>query len=166
MLFKQQLNQKKCLSLSAAVLLFLIMTFASTSFASHKNPSMLLVIEHPKLINLVKAHNGKTVVVFWAPWCPYCKKEVKLFNENSAFFKENNLNVILLSPPEDTEDSIRFLSSINNSFPAYARDSSLKRKLRVTSIPDTFVFTSDGKVYDRERGAKDMQSLKYMIEEY
>lgn len=157
---------KKLLSMFICILFLSIFILPVESIASHKEPNILLIIDHDKLINMVKKHDGKTVVVFWAPWCFYCKKEVKAFNSDKEFFKDNNLKVILLSPPGDTKSSIKFLASIKNSFPAYARDNSLKKKLRVSSIPVTVIYTPDGEVYDSERGAKDINALKEMLEEY
>lgn len=150
-------------SYSRLIILFLLAFFITQpAFATHS----LVTIDKPQLIEKIKAHDGKSVVVFWAPWCPWCKKEIEEFSANKEYFEQNNLQVILLSPPKDNAKSLRYLRYKQIPFKAFARAESLKKDYRITSIPVTITYSNDGRILEMARGAKSMADLEYMLEDY
>lgn len=151
---------KKHTSIFLLILLSLFIT--PSAFATHS----LVTIDKAQLLEKIKAHDGKSVVIFWAPWCPWCKKEIEEFTQNKDYFEKNNLQVILLSPPKDNERSLRYLRYLRTPFKAFARSDSLKSDLRITSIPVTITYTPDGHILEMARGAKCMADLEYMLEDY
>ncbi len=68
------------------------------------------------LLKEVKSHDAKTMVVFWAPWCPFCIRELKIIRDNPQFISNNNLQIIGLTKKSDKRQSLKFVKREKMNF--------------------------------------------------
>ena len=94
---------------------------------------------------------GKVVLfVFWATWCPHCRKEMPHMKELYEKYADQGLTVIGVtkkSKKQDTEKVIEFLEKNDISFPIAIDDGSKTSKAYVsTSIPGLAIVDKKGVV--------------------
>lgn len=145
-------------------ILFLLTFFISFSaFASDvKHP----VIGNKELMEQIKAHDTKTMVIFWAPWCPFCVRELKIIRDNPNFVKFNNLQIIGLNKNSDRHTSIRYAAKENLPFRFFTAKSEIYDKYqKIDAVPLTIVFSNEGKILDLEYGKQDIEDLALMLED-
>src|SRR2546430_3397894 len=46
----------------------------------------------------------KTVLFFWATWCPHCHEELEKVRQNLDDFKEKNIQIVLINVGETREE--------------------------------------------------------------
>jgi thiol-disulfide isomerase/thioredoxin len=109
------------------------------------------VIKYPQLVEAVKAHKGKVVVVdVWATFCIPCKKEfphlVELHRDLAS------AGVVCMSVTIDEKDKVeaalKFLREQGATFPNYLLDEDAavwQEKWAINGVPAVFVFARDGK---------------------
>ena len=146
------------LKIFAAVI---IMLTAFSAFASEIKKG-----DMDDIMSAVKSHDGRTLLVLWAPWCPYCLKELKTVRDNYDYFQSNNVQVIGIS--RQGEISLAQGAVDREGFPHrfIAVPAGLMKDLqRQPGIPVSIVYNPDGTVYDFEIGAQEMVDLKIMLED-
>ena len=118
------------------------------------------------LIDKIKSHDGKTLVVFWAPWCPFCIRELKTIRDNPQFVANNNLQIIGLTNKRDKRSSMRFVTRENLKFIFFIAKQEIYDKLqRVDAVPLTLVYSNTGELLDEEYGKQDIEDLALMLED-
>lgn len=119
------------------------------------------------LMQQVKSHDSKTMVVFWAPWCPFCMRELKVIRDNPEFVKENNLQIIALTKRPDKGRAIAFVEKEKMPFRFFIAEQEIYDKLqRIDAVPLTLVYNNEGKLLDFEYGKQDIDDLALMLEDY
>jgi thiol-disulfide isomerase/thioredoxin len=109
------------------------------------------VIKYPQLVDAVKAHKGKVVVVdVWATFCIPCKKEFPHLVELHRDLA--NAGVVCMSVTIDEKDKVeaalKFLREQGATFPNYLLDEDAavwQEKWAINGVPAVFVFGRDGK---------------------
>lgn len=135
-----------------------IMSF-SLSFASD-----LQKVDLQGLQQMIKSHNGKTMVVFWAPWCPHCMRELRMLRENPDFIKKNNLQVIGITKENDAPFASSTIKSEKLPFIFRLGTRELYSTLmKVDAVPFTQVYLNSGKLNDEEYGAQRIEDLQLML---
>ena len=114
----------------------------------------------------VKAHDAKTMVVFWAPWCPYCMRELRIIRDNPEFVEKNNLQVIGLTKIKDKHASIGFVEKEKMPFKFFIAEQEIYDELqRINAVPLTIVYNNKGEQLDLEYGKQDIEDLALMLED-
>ena len=108
-------------------------------------------------------YNGQPLIVnFWATWCGPCIRELPHFEEVKKELGDE-INFVMISD-ERTNKIAKFIDSKPYSFPF------LKSKIDlsaygITSIPRTYLYSSQGKLITKHAGSLDAKKLKKLIEE-
>ncbi|MEF3254320.1 MAG: TlpA family protein disulfide reductase [Deferribacterales bacterium] len=127
--------------------------------------SKLEDIDETKLLNIARSHKGKTLVVFWGVYCPYCKQYLKNINESSSYFSSKDIKVVAISVDYDRQLVKNYALQTNYFFPLYYDAGRLKKKYNAYYIPLTVILDSKGEIEDTFPGNKTMDKLKELLEE-
>lgn len=142
--------------LIASILLFLMTAAASAAEMQSLNLNSL----HEK----IRAHSGKTMVVFWAPWCPHCVREIITLRNNPLFAEENNLQLIGLTYVRDKRSAERFVSKEKINYDMFLAEKDIFDEYqKIDAVPLTIVFENDLTVWDFEYGKQDVEELELML---
>lgn len=141
------------------LILLLLTFFISPSYAEVK------YIDESGLNKLLHQGYNKTVLVFWATYCPYCKALLQTLNENSIYFKRNKINIIAISVDKNPSLVTDFVEKVKYPFNFYIDRGDLKRKFNAYYIPVTAIFDKDGHLEDTFPGNKPFSELKRYLEE-
>lgn len=133
-----------------------ITTSTSIVSTSAKAPEEidLKVVKYPELVNAVKAHRGKIVVVdIWSSTCIPCMKEFPHLVE--IYKKHGKDNVVCISVTVDEvkrrEAALKFLKSAGATFENFLldeTDAKWQEKFDIKSVPAVFVINRNS---ERER---------------
>lgn len=118
----------------------------------------------PASINDLK---GKPVLlVFWATWCPHCKREMPNVEERFQKYKDQGLEIIAVtrnSRGQTTEKVREYIGSNGYSFPVAIDPGTTSRAYGVSGIPAAALVDKDGNVVFRNHPARIDDA---MIEKY
>ncbi|NCT74850.1 MAG: AhpC/TSA family protein [Chitinophagaceae bacterium] len=121
-----------------------------------------------KLVPL-ESYKGKYVLLdFWASWCTPCRAEHPYLLE--ALERYHNKNFTILSVTIDLpEDRDKWLAAIKKDKLSWTqlmdKDSKIRKKYRVTSIPKNFLLDPQGRIIDKNlRGPKLEKALEKLFE--
>lgn len=91
---------------------------------------------------------GKVVLVhFWATWCGPCVTELPVLQTLYGDLKDEGLSIVGIAVDDDPSEVRRFLIRNHIEFPVVLDgESKLKRKFRVTGMPESFLIDRDGKI--------------------
>ncbi|ADD67808.1 alkyl hydroperoxide reductase/ Thiol specific antioxidant/ Mal allergen [Denitrovibrio acetiphilus DSM 12809] len=143
------------------IALVFITLFAFSAFADD-----MPAVDLDGLLKEVRAHDAKTMVVFWAPWCPFCIRELKILRNNPQFATNNNLQIIGLTKRNDRRAAVNFVKKQKMPFRFFIAEQDVYDKLqRIDAVPLTVVFSKEGKVLDYEYGKQDIEDLALMLED-
>ncbi|MGC8768944.1 TlpA family protein disulfide reductase [Calditerrivibrio sp.] len=142
------------------VLILLISAFfISTSYAD------VTYIDESGLNKLLHQGYNKTVLVFWATYCPYCKALLQTINENINYLKKNKINIIAISVDKKPSLVTEFVQKVKYPFNFYIDKGDLKRKFNAYYIPLTAIFDKYGHLEDTFPGNKPFSELKSYLED-
>lgn len=119
-----------------------------------------------KLKEVLSANKGKVVLVnFFATWCPPCRKEVPELIQLKTAYEGKNVVFIGVNVDETGEETLKpFAEQVKFNYPVYLADPELSREYQVDAIPNSFLFSKDGKLIQNLKGYVDSKSLKGMID--
>lgn len=81
----------------------------------------------------------KELVIFWATWCPDCKK--KLIDELPAKANDPDVQVITVNTEKDLNRVKKFVTEEKIAFPVFSDpQKTLRRSLEVFSVPSWAVY--------------------------
>lgn len=103
----------------------------------------------------LSGQRGKvTLVVFWATWCSYCRKELPLIEQQLWQEMKNDPDFSLITISEAAPEKLRaFMKKGRYSFPAISDPSGEITSLFVTKgIPAHFVIDANGEVKNYYQG--------------
>jgi peroxiredoxin/outer membrane protein assembly factor BamD (BamD/ComL family) len=110
---------------------------------------------------------GKPVLlVFWATWCPHCKREMPSVEERFQKYKDRGLQILAVTRNSrgQTTDKVReFLGQNGYTFPVAIDPGGTSRAYGVSGIPAAALVDKDGKVVFRNHPARIDDA---MIEKY
>lgn len=140
---------------------FLVFLWCSVSFAAD-----MASIGLNGLINEIGSNSAKTMVVFWAPWCPHCKRELKILRDNPQFVANNKLQVICLTKAKDKKRAEDFVADEKMPYKFFLADQAIYDKYqKIDAVPLTLIFDRSGKVLDFEYGKQNIEDLALMLED-
>lgn len=141
------------------VIIFAIFLLSFNLFAEP-----LKTAETKDIINLAKSFRGKTVVVFWAPWCPHCMREMRMLRNNPDFIKQHNIQVIGITKPADERYAESTIKEEKFPFRFFTGSVALhKEMMKIDAVPYTKVYNSKGEAEDEEYGSQTLEDLELMI---
>lgn len=116
-----------------------------------------------KYFDLYKLDAPKTVLVFWASWCPHCSQTLpklqQLYNKNPGKFE-----VVAVSVDDDLKDLKRAVKDNNYNWINIAEglgwDGKIPLEYGITGTPTFFVLDKDKKIISKPR---DMAELKQVL---
>lgn len=93
---------------------------------------------------------------FWATWCPPCIAELPEVQKIYDAYGDRVKFVLVTS--QSPGEVKQFLSDRDYALPVYYGGQSLPEKLKVSSIPTTYIIAKDGSIVSRKVGAADWDS--------
>lgn len=130
-------------------------------------PSFTLTDISGKKVSLADFKGRPVVVNFWATWCGPCKLEMPWFQEFSAKYKSQGLEVLGLSQDDGAsrQDVADAAKKIGVSYPILMPDEKVAKQYGgVDYIPETFYIDRAGKVVDVTAGAPSKDQMQALIE--
>lgn len=140
------------------LILLLIFFIADISYSSNR----LSVKEYEGIIKGVKSD---VIVVFWASYCSYCKKEIKELHENNLFLSKKHINVILVAIDKVENSAKRAYKKLNVNYPFYLASEELVNHINARFVPITAVYNEKGELVDIAPGYKTFDEILEMLKE-
>ncbi len=98
---------------------------------------------------LKKEHAGKVLLVnFFASWCPPCRGETPDFVAAYEKYKDSNFVIVGISVDKALKDVEGYQKEFNVTYPLYHSDNDLAMEMNISTIPTTFIYKPDGKLFD------------------
>lgn len=115
-------------------------------------------------INLYKSLNKPTLLVFWASWCPHCRREMPVVQELYKDLKSKGMNAVGVSLDKTTNSAEDYIKDNSISFPnAYAGGDKGKKVVDaygLKGIPAIYVLDKKGVIKARYIGQVDEDVLR------
>ncbi|HVG26586.1 MAG TPA: TlpA disulfide reductase family protein [Acidobacteriaceae bacterium] len=130
-------------------------------------PAFTLIDLNGKKVSLADYKGHPVVVNFWATWCGPCKLEMPWFQEFSAKYQNQGLEVLGLSQDDGatTNDIAEAAKRIGVSYPILMPDEKVAKKYGgVDYLPETFYIDRDGKVVEVTAGAPSKEHMEALIQ--
>lgn len=129
-------------------------------------PAFTLTDLSGKKVSLSDFKGHPVVVNFWATWCGPCKLEMPWFQEFSAKYKDQGLQVLGLSQDDGAsrDDVASAAKKIGVSYPILMPDEAVAKKYGgVDYLPETFYIDRSGKVVEVTAGAPSKDQMEALI---
>lgn len=112
-----------------------------------------------------KELNGKiTLINFFATWCPPCIEEIPMFNKLYEQYKDSfEIVGVLYEKDRSKEEIMAFVKEHNIKFPVTIGDENFvaaKMFDDVKKIPESFLFSKDGFLFEKYVGIVDEKVLE------
>ncbi|MBG9988273.1 TlpA family protein disulfide reductase [Aerococcaceae bacterium DSM 111176] len=114
-------------------------------------------------------NEGKpTLVNIWATWCPPCRDEMPLFEENYVQYGDEvnfvMLNALNSRPTETEEAALDFVESMGLTFPVYFDiEHNNQIEFVANMLPLTVLLDSNGEVVEVVRGQVSPAKLRQLL---
>ena len=117
-------------------------------------PTLHLPNGDGKLVDLAQYRGKVVLVIFWATWCPPCRKEFPSMNRVRKLFKSAQFEVIAVNVGEDPDKVLSFTRNIE--FPVlFDRDSKVMGAWSVRGLPSTFLVDKQGRLAFMATGGRE-----------
>ena len=91
----------------------------------------------------------KSIIFFWATWCPHCREQIMALNAKKNELKKQNIAVCLVDIAESRGVVQRFMESQNLDFPVFLdAENEVAEMYQVVGVPTVVFIGVDGKVRD------------------
>ncbi len=129
-------------------------------------PGRFEKINSAKFKELMASNKGNVVLVnFFATWCPPCRKEVPELIQLKSAYAGKNVVFIGLNVDETGEETlVPFAEKVGFNYPVYLAEQDLSREYQIDAIPNSLLFSKDGKLIQNLKGYVDPATLKSMID--
>ena len=99
---------------------------------------------------------GATIVALWATWCAPCKKELDVYSEHYAEWKDDygaELYAVSIDSPKAIKKIPAMVAAKGWEFPVLTDDAhGMLSALQIRSIPQIYIIGEDGKVLYEHAG--------------
>ena len=120
----------------------------------------LILEDFDGVIRSVEFQSRPTLVVFWASWCPPCRKELPTLDEFQRSEHGDRIRIQTVSYAEPADVSARFLAEIGVSTLNVLIDPqrSMAKDWRIGALPLAYLVDSQGKMAFQITGEVDWTS--------
>ncbi len=96
--------------------------------------------------SLTEARDGKkTVLFFWATWCPHCRTGIAHLNERLDVLHQEGINVVLVSVGETKEEVAAYLQHNNIKLDSFVDpDNGLQESYQLIGVPTIYFIDEQG----------------------
>jgi len=129
-------------------------------------PAFTLSDVSGKKVSLAEFKGHPVIVNFWATWCGPCKLEMPWFQEFSAKYKGQGLEILGLSQDDGAspDDVAAAAKRIGVTYTILMPDEAVAKKYGgVDYLPETFYIDREGKVVDVTAGAPSKDQMEALI---
>ena len=98
------------------------------------------------------------LVHFWATWCVPCLTELPGLLALARRLQPRGLELVAVAVNDDWPAIRRFFNDVVPAEVVRARDASVHKRYGVSTLPDTYLVTSAGRIVERYAGARDWAS--------
>ena len=89
--------------------------------------------------------SGKTVIFFWATWCPHCRRELTELNKNKALWDQKGIKVALVDVGEQEEVVRQYAQSNNIGMTIFLDEStSVAEDYGLVGVPTFYLVDKQG----------------------
>jgi len=110
--------------------------------------------------------NRKTIVAFWASWCPHCQNEASSLNR--FMLEYDDANVIVISHDRELDTLKKFFETNKNYnwFIIYDTDRTIRNSIdsKASTIPLTYILNDKGEVLNKVEGEISYETLQKLYE--
>jgi thiol-disulfide isomerase/thioredoxin len=114
-------------------------------------------------VSLNPLHASKTLIIFYASWCPHCQELIPKLNSLKKSQKGETLDILAISLDTNKNDWISF---VKTKCPDFVNLSDLKGWEGKASIdysiyatPTMFLVDKDGKIYAKPTSFEEVQNM-------
>jgi peroxiredoxin len=87
----------------------------------------------------------KTILFFWATWCPHCRSQLKEMDASKTGLKAQNIQVVLIDVGEAPQKALKFLADKGYDFDIlFDPDSMAAETYGVVGVPTIVLVGKDG----------------------
>ncbi len=92
--------------------------------------------------------SGRSVILFfWTTWCPYCRKELAVLNEQYKDMVASNIELLAIDVSESKARIESFIKKYSIQFPILLdTDGSVSYKYGVMGVPTIVLISKQGKI--------------------
>jgi len=96
---------------------------------------------------------GKVAVIdVWATWCGHCVDEIKIYNQLSDEFQNQNVAIVGIATDSPLKQIPAKVRQLGIRYPVLIGDATTLQTFGVQGFPTTVVLDQDGKIYKRYVG--------------
>jgi thiol-disulfide isomerase/thioredoxin len=109
-------------------------------------------------------HGRPALLIFWAPWCRVCQKELPILSEFVEREKPQTLRVLSIGFADSRANVEQFVTSHAGAFrfpAAYDEGNETARAYRVTATPTAVLVNERGEVVLVHRGGGLLQNVQF-----
>jgi thiol-disulfide isomerase/thioredoxin len=98
------------------------------------------------------------IVHFWGTWCAPCVKELPSLLAFGREMRAQGIEVVAIAVDDDWKDIASFFKGDIPPEVVVEADGDARKRLGVSTLPDTYLVAADGSVIERYHGARDWRS--------
>jgi peroxiredoxin len=124
-------------------------------------------VEGGKSVRLADLKGKPTVVVFWATWCPPCRKEIPDLKDLHKEFGPKGLNLLAVAVAfrESRDDVLRFQKDYELPYPVlWDEENKVSEMYGVAGIPTVILVDPDGVIRYRQHFLDD--TFRTLVQSY
>jgi thiol-disulfide isomerase/thioredoxin len=121
-------------------------------------PALELVRADGSRVSIAALRGRPVLVHFWATWCAPCREELPGLIDAARRFSDEGLTLLAVAVDDDWAAVNRFFAGATPAevFRPVSRDA--HRPYDVISLPDTYLFSREGRLVLRYGGARDWRA--------
>lgn len=112
-------------------------------------------------VNLAEIKAKKTLILFWASWCPHCDEIMPVIN--SYYGDKSKLEVIAISIDESREDLMKSLDSSDYGWINIAElkgwDGAIVEEYGIVATPSVFILDENKNIIGKPLGKKEIEKF-------
>lgn len=118
--------------------------------------------------NMFKNTSKKSILIMWGSWCNNCAEEFDDIEKAVKYYKNSDVNIVLIAHEFDVNDLISFLESKQYDFDTEIL-LDLGRVIRAaldpeaSTVPIAYVLDEKGKVINKHDGALTFEDIQNII---